>query len=321
MAGGRAAAARTGRRSSRRRHRRRTPSRTTPGSFSPPPPARLSASSSTKRPTDCVAEASSASLLANLLRLGTSPTQPSPISNSKTPKYVFLHFLRFLHLLVLVLVLSMNKPCSCCSCSSYKNSNGGCEGGKATFAVAKMAAKVGGRPIARLRPHGRRYNLSRSSSSSSRAPACGRSSSAAAVPGESPPAPASSCPAGPALQPTYAKSQVWHLSTLLAMPSAIAMLRFSLKFWSFLFMVFWITACSTVLVPARVVQALNLNLDEMGSAHPRLPPTFVRQSAHYREQWPARSDVPLSMFQKNTHSVPAAAAISPEFRLPPEWTY
>lgn len=28
-------------------------------------------------------------------------------------------------------------------------------------------------------------------------------------------------------------------------------------------------ACSTVLVPARVVQALNLNLDELGSAHPR----------------------------------------------------
>lgn len=207
MAGGRAAAARTGRRSSRRRHRRRMPSRTTPGSFSPPPPARSSASSSKKRPTDCVAEASSASLLANLLRLGTSPTQPSLISNSKTPRYVFLlHFLLVL-VLVLVLVLYMNKPCFCCSCSSYKNSNGGCEGGKATFAVAKMAAKVGGRPIACLRPHGLRYNPSRSSSSS-RAPACGLSSSAAAVPGESPPAPASSSPDGPALQLTSAKSQV-----------------------------------------------------------------------------------------------------------------
>lgn len=202
MAGGRAAAARTGRRSSRRRHRRRTPSRTTPGSFSPPPPARSSASSSKKRPTDCVAEASSASLLANLLRLGTSPTQPSLISNSKTPRYVFLHFL-----LVLVLVLSINKPCFCCSCSNYKSSNGGCEGGKATFAVAKMAAKAGGRPIACLHPHGRRYNPSRSSSSS-RAPACGLSSSVAAVPGESPQAPASSSPDGPALQLTSAKSQV-----------------------------------------------------------------------------------------------------------------
>lgn len=33
-------------------------------------------------------------------------------------------------------------------------------------------------------------------------------------------------------------------------------------------------ACSTVLVPARVVQALNLNLDEMGSAQPRFQGGF-----------------------------------------------
>lgn len=32
------------------------------------------------------------------------------------------------------------------------------------------------------------------------------------------------------------------------------------------------TACSTVLVPARVVQALNLNLEEMMGAQPQLQP-------------------------------------------------
>lgn len=34
------------------------------------------------------------------------------------------------------------------------------------------------------------------------------------------------------------------------------------------------TGCSTVLVPARVVQALNLNLDDLG-AQPRYPGGFV----------------------------------------------
>lgn len=33
------------------------------------------------------------------------------------------------------------------------------------------------------------------------------------------------------------------------------------------------SACSTVLLPARVVQALNLNLDDMG-AQPQLQPRF-----------------------------------------------
>jgi hypothetical protein len=35
-----------------------------------------------------------------------------------------------------------------------------------------------------------------------------------------------------------------------------------------------IAGCSTVLVPARVVQALNLNLDDLG-AQPRYPGGFV----------------------------------------------
>lgn len=34
------------------------------------------------------------------------------------------------------------------------------------------------------------------------------------------------------------------------------------------------TACSTVLVPARVVQALNLNLEDMMGAQPQVQPRF-----------------------------------------------
>lgn len=44
-----------------------------------------------------------------------------------------------------------------------------------------------------------------------------------------------------------------------------------IKFWLCLdlFLILKIAACSTVLLPARVVQALNLNLDEMDTGQPR----------------------------------------------------
>ncbi|XP_072954337.1 uncharacterized protein [Typha angustifolia] len=77
--------------------------------------------------------------------------------------------------------------------------------------------------------------------------------------------------------------------------------------------------CSTVLLPARVVQTLNLNLEELG-AQPRYPGGFVldhdalmgRRSATMQSHQ-KRSNHHL---QTNHHPVPAH-----EIRLPQEWTY
>ncbi|KAJ6806807.1 uncharacterized protein M6B38_105680 [Iris pallida] len=63
-------------------------------------------------------------------------------------------------------------------------------------------------------------------------------------------------------------------------------------------------ACSTVLLPARVIQALNLNLPASG---------YVLDH-----------DVMSSVAKRNHHYAPQAApaaAASHEIRLPPEWTY
>ncbi|XP_057983023.1 uncharacterized protein LOC131167952 [Malania oleifera] len=75
-------------------------------------------------------------------------------------------------------------------------------------------------------------------------------------------------------------------------------------------------ACSTVLLPARVVQALNLNLEEMGA-----------QSRLMNGSFPTDTDVPLKLRSNNAHqpqqkhSVRPQPAASHEIRLPQEWTY
>lgn len=69
-------------------------------------------------------------------------------------------------------------------------------------------------------------------------------------------------------------------------------------------------ACSTVLLPARVVQALNLNLEDMG-VYPRLPGSCVLDN-DAATAW--------SNFKRNQSAI-AAATASPELRLPQEWTY
>ncbi|XP_022746316.1 uncharacterized protein LOC111296331 isoform X2 [Durio zibethinus] len=74
------------------------------------------------------------------------------------------------------------------------------------------------------------------------------------------------------------------------------------------------SACSTVLLPARVVQALNLNLDEIASQpqlHPRFNPSFTADNdAAFR----LRNGGNVFTRQKPRN-------FSLEVRLPQEWTY
>ncbi|XBI20246.1 hypothetical protein VPH35_061583 [Triticum aestivum] len=83
-------------------------------------------------------------------------------------------------------------------------------------------------------------------------------------------------------------------------------------------------SCSTVLLPARVVQALNLNVEDLG-ARPCYPGAFVLD----HDALVSRSNA-MQASQKREHNAnanAAAAAHSPslavacEVNLPPEWTY
>lgn len=75
-------------------------------------------------------------------------------------------------------------------------------------------------------------------------------------------------------------------------------------------------ACSTVLLPARVVQALNLNPEELG-AQQRYPGGFVLD----HDALVSRSNTTLSHHKRN-HLRPQPAAVSShDIRLPQEWTY
>ncbi|XP_021289286.1 uncharacterized protein LOC110420335 [Herrania umbratica] len=79
-------------------------------------------------------------------------------------------------------------------------------------------------------------------------------------------------------------------------------------------------ACSTVLLPARVVQALNLNLDEIGAQpqlHPRFNASFTADSdAALR----LRSGGNVFSNHKQRNFRPQQG-MSQEVRLPQEWTY
>ncbi|KAG9453217.1 hypothetical protein H6P81_006121 [Aristolochia fimbriata] len=78
-------------------------------------------------------------------------------------------------------------------------------------------------------------------------------------------------------------------------------------------------ACSTVLLPARVVQALNLNLDEMGSAQPRFQPSFV---LHQEDSPVSRINPVTPLHQPKRHNlVRPVPPANQEIRLPSEWTY
>ncbi|KAK7373824.1 hypothetical protein VNO80_07244 [Phaseolus coccineus] len=79
-------------------------------------------------------------------------------------------------------------------------------------------------------------------------------------------------------------------------------------------------ACSTVLVPARVAQALNLNLDEMVRGQPQQMQRFNAGSNLENGAAVSRlkSNYVLSQPKRNLKSQPA---VYHEFRLPQEWTY
>ncbi|XP_068669167.1 uncharacterized protein [Aristolochia californica] len=77
-------------------------------------------------------------------------------------------------------------------------------------------------------------------------------------------------------------------------------------------------ACSTVLLPARVVQALSLNLDEMGTAQPRFQPSFVHQEDGSVSC--ISSVTPLHQPRRHNLVRPVLPA-NQEIRLPSEWTY
>ncbi|KAK8600147.1 hypothetical protein V6N12_050005 [Hibiscus sabdariffa] len=79
-------------------------------------------------------------------------------------------------------------------------------------------------------------------------------------------------------------------------------------------------ACSTVLVPARVAQALNLNLDQVGAQsqphNPRFNSSFTSDAAAMRLR--SGGNFVGNQRQKNLRP---QQEISHEVRLPQEWTY
>ncbi|XP_058109382.1 uncharacterized protein LOC131252727 [Magnolia sinica] len=87
-------------------------------------------------------------------------------------------------------------------------------------------------------------------------------------------------------------------------------------------------ACSTVLLPARVVQALNLNLDEMGTAQPRFQGGAFLHHLDHEAMVAARSNPTLLTQQqkRNNSNIRPTPIINTntshhEIRLPQEWTY
>lgn len=80
--------------------------------------------------------------------------------------------------------------------------------------------------------------------------------------------------------------------------------------------------CSTVLVPARVVQALNLNLDDLGSTQPRFQNRQFPDHEAILMAPRGSSTQPQQkrVFRPQPPQV-APTATSYEMRLPQEWTY
>ncbi|MBA0804218.1 hypothetical protein Gohar_014364 [Gossypium harknessii] len=82
-------------------------------------------------------------------------------------------------------------------------------------------------------------------------------------------------------------------------------------------------ACSTVLLPARVVQALNLNLDEIG-ARPNLHPGFNTSftADNNAAALKLRSGGTGNVFSsKKQHNSRPHQGINREVQLPQDWTY
>lgn len=75
-------------------------------------------------------------------------------------------------------------------------------------------------------------------------------------------------------------------------------------------------ACSTVLLPARVVQALNLDLDQTGGVQPQFQPRFTPAASDNAAR--LRNSNHVSNQKRNLRPQPE---INNELRLPQDWTY
>lgn len=76
------------------------------------------------------------------------------------------------------------------------------------------------------------------------------------------------------------------------------------------------SGCSTVLLPAKVVQALSLNLDD-AAVHPRYPGYFSFD--HGMASNRGNAGIPLP--KQHYHHPPPSVVSGHEIRLPQEWTY
>ncbi|KAM2566736.1 hypothetical protein TB1_009198 [Malus domestica] len=79
--------------------------------------------------------------------------------------------------------------------------------------------------------------------------------------------------------------------------------------------------CSTVLLPARVVQALNLNIDDM--QHPQLQRRFNgKLNSDYEVALQLRSNAAArTAISQQKRIIRPQAAVGSEIRLPQDWTY
>ncbi|KAL3678846.1 hypothetical protein R1sor_021802 [Riccia sorocarpa] len=91
-------------------------------------------------------------------------------------------------------------------------------------------------------------------------------------------------------------------------------------------------ACSAVLLPSRIVQVLNLNVDDMRSPSSPLPAGGVHSPSEYTRPLPSQiygvapkrdSGVHPAPLRKLPSTTPAhrMSDVSTEFSLPSEWTY
>ncbi|KAJ0101833.1 hypothetical protein Patl1_06488 [Pistacia atlantica] len=80
------------------------------------------------------------------------------------------------------------------------------------------------------------------------------------------------------------------------------------------------SGCSTVLVPAKVVQALNLSFDEINGNNAHAQHRFNTAFGPHYDALMARRTALLTL-QKQRGLRPEAAPLNHEIHLPQEWTY
>ncbi|KAJ6432575.1 hypothetical protein OIU84_019751 [Salix udensis] len=79
------------------------------------------------------------------------------------------------------------------------------------------------------------------------------------------------------------------------------------------------SGCSTVLLPAKVVQALNLNLDDMDIGVPAQP--RLNNNASFQSEYDALMARRNALLAQQRRNLRQENALNREIRLPQEWTY